>query len=210
MSEGMPSPDEWWASLAPWAKEEVQKNDVGFVAHYDIRLPLVKAVEKNLYDSQAPMASRFRIVGPASPVTWRDATEKLAYYFRRELEYDSPPYTAAEVENWDLAKDRVLVFVKDTVLEDWEDYLYFIGAVGVRWREWDNAPHGWAIAWAWLHPYERRKGHLSKSWPFLLEKFPNFRVEAPISDAMIGFLKKMEYKEPEPQFLGKLLDGPHG
>jgi len=201
----MQTPDEWWESLAPSARAEVQRDDIGFARRFDIRLPLVKAAEANVYNTELPEKASFRIVGPASPESWRHATEKLAYYFKRQLSYDFPPYVASEVADRDLDKDRVLVFIHDTVLADWEDYLYFVGAVGIRWCDWENAPASWTITWAWLHPYERRAGYLSRVWPFLLQKFPNFRVEAPISEAMIGFLRKINYEEPEPKFLGDLL-----
>jgi len=76
----------------------------------------------------------------------------------------------------------VLVFVKRTTLEDWKEYLYFIGAVGMRWRKWEDVPDGWGLSWAWLHPYERRQGLLTKAWPFLTEKFPGMRIESPVSE----------------------------
>lgn len=168
----------------------------------------MKAGLENRHDDSVPAGAPFRLVGPVSPLSWRRAVEKLAYYFRREFGYDFPPYEASEVENWDLAKDRVLVFIKKTTLEDWEDYFYFVGAVGMRWRKWDDVPHGWGLAWAWLHPYERRKGLLTQAWPFLTEKFPAIRIEAPVSEAMLGFLKRVGYREPEPRFMDAALGVP--
>ena len=166
-----------------------------YVDHYDIRLPFLAANDNHNHDDSRPEGAPFRVVGPVSPRPWRDAVEGLAYYFRRETGYDFPPYTASELDwNWDLAKDRVLVFAKETVLTDWVEAVYFFGAVGVRWRDWRDAPASWSIAWAWLHPYERRKGHLTKAWPFILKMFPSPHVEPPLSQAMIGFLKKVGYE----------------
>ena len=176
--------------------------------YHDIRLPFLKSNGKNLYDRFTPGGAPFRIVGPASPLIWRRATEKLAYFFHREMQFDFPPYEASEVTNWDLAKDRVIVLVKETTLTDWEQYLFFIGAVGIRWRVCDNAPACWAITWVWLHPYERRQGHLTRVWPFIMETFPSARIEPPISQAMVAFLRKVGYKEPEPRFLDGLLGIP--
>ncbi len=167
------------------------------VEHYDIRLPYLAVDDNYRHDDLRPEGAPFRVVGPVSPRPWRDAVERLAYYFRREMRYDFPPYTASEVDlNWDLAKDRVLVLAKETVLEDWQDAIYFFGAIGVRWRNWSDAPASWSIAWAWLHPYERRKEHLTRAWPFILEMFPSPHVESPLSPSMVSFLKKIGYEKP--------------
>jgi len=99
--------------------------------------------------------------------------------------FDFPPYTANE-SDFDAkpSPDRVLVFSKS---QPGTDAVYFIGAVGVRWAEWSDAPPCWSLTWAWLHPYERRKGHLTRAWPILIEMFPNPHMEPPLSEAMERF-----------------------
>ncbi|HEU6448929.1 MAG TPA: hypothetical protein VFV23_10880 [Verrucomicrobiae bacterium] len=161
--------------------------------HYQLKLAFIREM-RNPHQGQAPYGAPFLVVGPGSPKSWRKEVEKLAYYFRREMHYDFPPYTASEAEySLDVLRDRVLIFTNHHTTEKWERVFYLIGAVGVRWRKWEDAPHGWSVAWVWFHPYERRKGHLTKAWPFLLEMFPKPHVEPPISDAMKRFLLKVGY-----------------
>ncbi len=145
--------------------------------HYEMRLPYLRLL-KNAHEKEASPDMPFLVIGPKSPVSWRKAVESMAYYFRREMHFDFPPYGVTETDfSPELGRDRVLVFPKTTVIEGFLDVCYFIGAVGVRWREWTDAPASWCVTWAWLHPYERRQGHLTKAWPFLLRTFPNTWVE---------------------------------
>ena len=161
----------------------------GGVDRYHIALTLLREQE-NVHQREAPPGAPFRVLGPDSPKPWRKEVEKLAYYFKREMAYDFPPYTANEDESSrEVSRDRVLVFAK----EDWDNGVRFIGAVGVRWWEWSASRPWWTASWAWLHPYERRKGHLTKAWPFLLSMFPSPRMEPPLSHSMMQFLKKVDY-----------------
>jgi hypothetical protein len=63
-----------------------------------------------------------------------------------------------------------------------------VGACCFRWREWQDAPDGWALQWAWFHPWHRRRGLLSRSWPAFRQEFGAFLVEPPLSEAMAVFL----------------------
>jgi hypothetical protein len=51
--------------------------------------------------------------------------------------------------------------------------------------------------WIWLHPYYRRKGILSESWPMFVDRFGDFQVELPLSEAMESFMEKVS-KFPSP------------
>ena len=56
--------------------------------------------------------------------------------------------------------------------------------------EWESAH--WGLAWVWFHPYERRRRHLSRAWPYFRARFGDFEVERPLSLAMAAFLRKHE------------------
>ncbi len=164
--------------------------------HFMIVAPRVRAIPNHHQDS-APDGAPFLVIGPCSPLPWRKAVEEMAVFFQRELEYDHPPYGATEIDyNRKLAKDRVLVFARDAVTPKGDDIFFFFGAVGVRWREWDDMPAGWSIAWAWFHPYQRRKGHLTKAWKYITEMFPDPWVEHPLSNTMESFLRKVGHTKP--------------
>ena len=63
-----------------------------------------------------------------------------------------------------------------------------IGCCAFRWREWKDASPGWAMQFVWIAPRFRHRGILTRHWPFFRERFGNFHVEPPLSDAMSGFL----------------------
>jgi len=108
-------------------------------AHYEIILPYLKRV-KNPHDRETPYGAPFLTLGWKSPIKWRQSVESMAYYFRREMHFDFPPYTATETDfSTDLHRDRVLVLYKTAILDDFVKVYYFIGAIGVRWREWTDA-----------------------------------------------------------------------
>jgi hypothetical protein len=167
-----------------------------FAERYDIRLWLVRAALDNCHDEEAPPDAHFHVIGPMSPDSWQQAVEKLGQYFQREFRYDSPPYEALEFDHygakyWD---DRVVVFSQDTFDSNMDEALIFVGAVGFR-RGYDETSNQiWILSWAWFHPYERRKGELTRAWPILNKMFPGFKVSPPSSPAMKSFLSKVGYK----------------
>lgn len=59
------------------------------------------------------------------------------------------------------------------------------GACAFRWRE-DH----WGLQWIWLAPKVRRQGILARRWPIFLERFGDFVVEPPLSDAMQAFVRR--------------------
>lgn len=175
--------------------------------YYDLKFPRLHIV-KNPHAREANCAQAynapFMVIGPQSPLSWLKAIEEMAYYFKRELKFEFPTFSAKEICNPELQRDRVLVFYQTEVLDhkptprnpkDIINAYTFFGAIGVRWRKWEDAPASWSLPWVWLHPYERRQGHLTKAWPLLLKMFPNPYIEPPISPAMSAFLKKVDYTD---------------
>jgi hypothetical protein len=64
-----------------------------------------------------------------------------------------------------------------------------VGACSFRKRSMDGKKR-WALDWVWICPKERRQGHLANRWGFFRERFGDFTVEPPVSEAMMGFLNK--------------------
>jgi hypothetical protein len=116
-----------------------------------------------------------------SPITMRRSVETLACYFRREFGYDFVQYSATEPSD---PRDRIFLWTRDDCM-----YHAAIGAICFRWREYDNAPHGLAVAWVWIHPYLRRHGILAAHWEFFRHLYGDFYVEPPLSPAMKAFLE---------------------
>jgi hypothetical protein len=124
------------------------------------------------------------VITPRSSKSGRMATYVLAMYFRREFQWDFVQY---HHDNHGNERDRVFLWTQEPLRHD----KVAVGAICFRWRDYEDAPHGLALAWVWIHPYLRRKGILSAYWPFFREVYGNFYVERPISTAMADFLIKM-------------------
>ena len=122
-------------------------------------------------------------VSLSEPLKYRKAVEKLAYYFRREFGYDFPPYHARSTT------DVVFMWIGMDF-----DNIGNKKSVGYGVCAFDyetcGADRHWFLTWAWLHPYERRKGHLSKALPYFEERFGDFGVQYPLSESMENFLAK--------------------
>ena len=128
-------------------------------------------------------------VSHQEPWRHRKAVEKIAYYFRREFGYDFPPYTTNRT------KEEECVFMWIGLDFDWSgnEKAVAYGACGFL-RE----PHEyWGLAWVWMHPYERRKGHLSMAWPYFQERFGTFLAYPPYSPEMKAFLSSKREGDPD-------------
>jgi len=135
----------------------------------------------------------------------RRAVWKLALYFRREFGYDTAPwgYEGKYVDDEAIAYMFTLSDIYSDK-EDWRQPEYGFGAVGFRWRRWTDAPHGWALQWAWIHPYQRNRGNLSKLWPSLKKLHGDFHVEPPLSAAMKRFIESQDAKEAKSDHTNEL------
>ena len=165
----------------------------------DIVCPTFKA-ELNLADCPELLDATAKLRGTeyriwpidrSSSLNARKATELIAVYFRREFEYDFIQYEAMEPVD-----PREQVFLITT--KNWEffnDGHSAVGAVVFRWREYTDAPHQLVLAWIWIHPFLRRQGILSTYWPVFKKLYGDFHVEAPLSEAMIQFLKKQKHSK---------------
>lgn len=138
------------------------------MSYYNLKFPHLR-IATNPHEREANCAQAynapFMVVGPQSPLNWLKAVEEMSYYFKRELRYESPTFSAEERFKPELQRDRVLIFSKIEILDhkptqrypkDFTNAYSFFGAIGVRWRKWEDAPASWSLPWVWFHPYERR------------------------------------------------------
>jgi hypothetical protein len=125
------------------------------------------------------------VVTPYSPRRFREAVEQIAYFFRREFGYDFVQYCSQEEDD---DGHRAYLWVQPGTLEHGK--VKAIGACCFRWREWEGAPPSYGLQWVWFHPHERRKGYLTKAWPYFQKRFGKFIPESPLSIGMKRFLLK--------------------
>lgn len=148
--------------------------------YWTVRLPIVDSIETK----KEPIC-----VGIQSPRNERRAVYKIAQFFRREFDFDFVQYGCDGLET----DQNAVAYLFTIPNYDKREGQIVLGACCFRQREWENKPY-WVLQWIWLHPYARRRGILSYYWSFLKKNHPDFLCEPPLSDAMVGFLKR--HKEP--------------
>ena len=134
------------------------------------------------------------LVTSASPLPMRMRVEKIGRYFKREFRTDFPPMLAREVpgEHGCIPYEAHLFFecARDHLEEDKPTPYRILGAACFRWQTWSNAEPCWEFSWIWLHPFARRRGHLSKAWPAFRRQYGVFAVSEVLSRDMEAFLAK--------------------
>jgi len=127
------------------------------------------------------------LVNNKTPIKYRRAVERLAYYFKREFQYDFVQFVVSESNE-----------------DNYEAWLFYtqteqiIGACTFRKRNLKNRPDiKWRLDWIWFHPYVRREGLLTKNWKFFKEIYGLFALEFPLSGPMKQFLLKNYFSELE-------------
>lgn len=150
----------------------------------------IKFNPDNSFDEALP----FTVLGPTSPLSYRQATRLLAEDFANCTGFSPAPYDVNEGEEY--FRDRVLLFSKPTG----DGRIRCFGAVGMRWRKYEftDMPEGegWFMTWAWFHPTHQRKGYLRNAWPHISRLFPDFMPLPPATPAMGAFLKKIKFYHP--------------
>ena len=162
-------------------------------------------VENQLYSPYSD--SIIQVTAHPNRQAHKDVLEVYAHYFRREFRYDFVQFSASEESikyNYTTQKYERNDFVgwlftcSENSYRDSIGMVKTVGGCCFRYREYSNAPPGWALCWIWLHPYYRQRGILSKNWKLFQQEFgQNFDVEPPFSKAMASFLSKVGYETDE-------------
>jgi len=123
-----------------------------------------------------------------SPEWAQEEVHRRAVAFKREFGYDFVQWSKNERD----PRAQALLFT----LPDGR----IAGACAFRWREYEEAPHGYGLQWIWIAPRFRRLGILRSRWCQLRARFGEFVIEGPVSNAMHAFATAMGD--------GHLIDGP--
>jgi hypothetical protein len=150
----------------------------------------------------APFPDELLLVTSKSPRSYKMAVEKMAKFFQREMHFDFPQYLASEYSrNYDYPRDvktdadlRAFLWYENDLFNRGPNEWPIIGAAGFRFKRLKDGD-AWVIDWVWMHPYERRRGHLKTAWPFFLSMFGNFRITRPVSASMVKFVRRMQGSE---------------
>jgi hypothetical protein len=115
------------------------------------------------------------------------AVYERARLFRREFHFDFVQ-RLEQGPRQGPDKSRAFLFVDDRSV--------IAGAYAFQWLVYTDAPSGWTGDWVWLAPRFRRRGILTKAWPYFTELFGGFHLERPLSRAMAAFVTKIGHRKP--------------
>lgn len=119
------------------------------------------------------------LVRSTSPAWKHREIYERAVLFRRQFRYDWVQWRSATGD----PDPNVHGFLLD--LPDGR----IVGACAFRWEP-SEAAGLWVLDWVWIAPRYRRSGVLAQRWSSFRERFGDFRVGSPVSDAMQMFLAK--------------------
>ena len=190
------------------------RRSVAMSSIYDIRCPMIGNDRKNIIGHspsielpheivQALQDQGILLVSSASDKRLKVATERIARFFLREMEYDSiqflasewsriPGYTTPRYEQTDQSLRAILWYDNGTeyyCAGKWP----IIGGCCFR-RPVDDYP--WYLDWIWLHPFARGKKRLLHAWPIFNQIFGHFAVMSPVSNSMSEFLRRVKFIPP--------------
>ncbi|WP_162934975.1 hypothetical protein [Pseudomonas cavernae] len=121
------------------------------------------------------------LVNGNSPLWMHQAVRERAAQFRRMFHYDflqwngSSAQKATSNAHGYLFADHNGIFPPGTI----------VGACAFMQRK-----GKWSLAWIWVIPSMRRHGVLLSRWPTFLERYGDFDIEHPLSDAMEIFVRQ--------------------
>lgn len=111
-----------------------------------------------------------------SPQWKHELMYRRAFAFKREFRYDFSQWARKPLD--DPEPEGFLFSDEDGRV---------IGAAAFRPQS--DADRLWRLDWVWIAPDYRRQGHLSRQWSSFRQRYGDFDMTPPVSDAMQAFLK---------------------
>src|SRR6266566_3868210 len=152
---------------------------VDFRNRYTIHLPRVAIADSKI------LANGMVPVTKASSQGLKDVIDLFGSYISREQHYDFPLGVPDE-DKW---KAYVFLTRRGNIggnMQQPSGAAVFVWVPKAECRKPEDAFYfdRWWLMWAWLHPYERGKGVLSRAWQHFREEFGDFHLQPPVSKAM--------------------------
>lgn len=122
------------------------------------------------------------LVATNSPIWMHREVHQRALQFKRDFQYDFCQWEGTDRTKNPNTQSQAYLF-SDHTGQFGEGAI--VGACAF-WRE----SNQWRLRWVWVCPAMRRMGVLAHRWPFFLEKYGDFSIETPLSDAMQKFVSK--------------------
>ncbi|WP_116826505.1 MULTISPECIES: C2H2-type zinc finger protein [Pseudomonas syringae group] len=121
------------------------------------------------------------LVGPDAPLWMHGEVYERAAAFRREFGYDSIQWPGGS---------------STRAPSDWRGHLFagpggeIAGACAFMHTTSRKAEGEWSLQWIWIAPRFRRMGLLETRWADFQQRYGDFDLEKPLSEAMVTFLWK--------------------
>lgn len=121
------------------------------------------------------------IVDSKAPMWMQKEVYRRAVQFKREFRYDFVQWAGDDT---------------NPVKTGWHGHLFpagtdgtIAGACAFANEHPGPGAEEWTLAWVWIAPKYRAKGLLTKHWPGLVERYGDFFIEPPLSEAMQEFVR---------------------
>ena len=137
--------------------------------------------------TQYTAVPRLLPVLPTSLKRLRSHVERFARYYLRELGAGGVMFEISEspMSLGFVPYKAFLLIAQDR----------FIGSACFSHREDQDLLTPWLCQWLWIHPYFRRHGVLTHTWPELKRQVGPFRLGKPLSSHMQAFIAKVGHTE---------------
>jgi hypothetical protein len=125
------------------------------------------------------------IIDRSSPRWLHKRVYEIARALQRDRRFDFVQWTETGDPSWTGWRNhaRATLFVEPGGV--------VIGACSFSRHDWNNVPPAWIMCFAWLAPAWRRQGHLSRRWPTFRERYGNFLLDGPLSEAAQALAAKV-------------------
>lgn len=122
------------------------------------------------------------LVVAESPIWMHREVHQRALQFKREFQYDFLQWEGSP------RKKNLCPESHGYLFADHSDTCGLGAAVGACafWNDGDM----WRMRWIWVCPSMRRSGVFAKRWAEFLQRYGDFEIDTPLSDAMAAFVKK--------------------
>lgn len=117
-----------------------------------------------------------------SPIWMHREVHQRALQFKHEFQYDFLQWEGS------IRKKNLRAESHGYLFADHTDRYGPGAAVGACafWQEGEK----WRMRWIWVCPSMRRSGVLARRWAEFLQRYGDFEIDTPLSDAMAGFVNK--------------------
>lgn len=117
-----------------------------------------------------------------SPIWMHREVHQRALQFKREFQYDFLQWEGSQRKKNLCAESHGYLFADHT---DTYGLGSAIGACAF-WLDGEK----WRMRWIWVCPSMRRTGVLSRRWAAFLQRYGDFEIDTPLSEAMTAFVNK--------------------